>query len=1037
MMEDRFLTLDKLMRRMRELEQFRLTGLMELSPLAAMEDTLPSDEVHTRVPGEVSGMALSVGDTFRGRDKYLWVRTNADVPPVREGLTPVARFDFGKTGGGHNSGFESLLYVNKKPYQGVDSNHMEVVLTPFAGKRIELTFLLWTGLEGGGAHREQEHKVRCAQLGYLHQETDDFYYGAKAIVKTLEHLSQDDPVRYDLMRALNGAMNLIHWEADRFYGTVAQAYASLRAALSALPKESRVTVNCVGHTHIDVAWLWRLKHTREKAMRSFSTAIRLMEEFDEFIFLQSQPQLYKYIKQDAPEIYEQIRRRVSEGRWEADGGMWLEADCNLTSGESLVRQFLYGIGFFKKEFGRGCHYLWLPDVFGYSWALPQIMRQCGIGCFVTTKISWNQYNTMPDDLFLWRGIDGSEVVTYFITTPEVGRPLDDRFNTYNGMLSPRSVLGNWQKFRNKDISNETLLSFGFGDGGGGVNGNMLKMRRAMDRLPGLPHVKPTRAGDFLRRLEDKVSQRKDDVHVWDGELYLEYHRGTYTTQARNKRMNRELEFALAQTEWLSSLAMLHGQTYDGDSIHEAWETLLRNQFHDIIPGSSIREVYEDSTLEYAKAFKLLSGAYVSAAGSLIAREEGWYTLYHFGSFQREDAVFIPESGEGAFYTADGRQLPAQRTENGWYVSVKSLPLSMQSIRFEKGAAPAAPCPFHADLENRTLETPHYRIRWNEQGRLCEIFDKDYNRGVLFENGLGNLLEVYEDKPLRHDAWDIDLYHTQKREFAALSAPVEQAGFGPLRATLRFHFTYNHSTIRQDMTVYLNSRRIDFQTHVDWHEDHRLLKAAFDVDVRATKATYDIQFGHVERPTHYNTSWDYARFEVVGHKWADLSESNYGVSLLNDCKYGYAIHDRTIRLSLLKSSKSPDTQADMGAHTFTYSLLPHTGSIAQGNTLEEAASLNLKVHATPGRAIDARRLAVIGSDGVIIDAVKKAEEEDCLIVRTHECRGGTQKACFTSEYGLVSLTPCNLLEEDAGEPLEPGATITWKPFEIKTFKLNVK
>lgn len=1031
-MEDRFFTLQMLERRMRELENFRMVESTELS-FNAMEDTLGPDTVHSAAPESVSGKTLRVGDDFKGRDGYLWARAQVDVPPAKPGLTPMGRFDFGKTGGGHNSGFESLLYIDREPYQGVDTNHAEVMLTPFAGKRAEFTFLLWTGLEGGGEHRVQEHRVRCAQIGYLHQETDDFYYAAKAIVKTLIRLPEEDPVRPALMHALEDAMNRLHWEKDRFYHTVGEAWACLKESLRQIPKASDITVSCVGHTHIDVAWLWRLKHTREKAIRSFSTALRMMDEFDEFIFLQSQPQLYKYIKQDAPALFEKIKRRVAEGRWEAEGGMWLEADCNVTSGESLVRQFLHGIRFVEKEFGRRCEYLWLPDVFGYSWALPQIMRKFGLRFFVTTKISWNQYNTMPDDLFTWRGMDGSEVTTYFITTPEVGHPLDSRFSTYNGMISPRSVLGSWKKFRNKDISRETLISYGFGDGGGGVNRNMLKMRRAMEELPGLPHVKPSRAGDFLKRLEESAGAHREEMHVWDGELYLEYHRGTYTTQANNKRMNRKLEFLLTETEWLSGLAWLKGAPYDRDSLHEAWETLLRNQFHDIIPGSSIREVYEDSALEYRKAYGLLAKAQSGAVNALVRPEEGAYTLYHSGSFARKDCVFLPEKAGGAFYTAEGKPLPAQRVKEGYYVLASSPALSMQTIRFEKRRAARVKCPFAADLDSRTLQTPYYDIAWDENGFLTSLYDRGHARQVLA--GLGNALEIYEDKPLNYDAWDIDLFHTKKREYAQLCAPVEAADFGPLRATLRFTFAYNRSLVRQDMIVYADSRRIDFETYVDWQEEHRLLKTAFQVDIRATKATYDIQFGHVERPTHYNTSWDYARFEAVGHKWADLSEGGYGVSLLNDCKYGYAIHDRTIRLSLLKSSKSPDTRADMGAHTFTYSLLPHPGTVIAGDTIQEAVSLNLPVRVISGRALDTRRLLMTGSDSVIIDAVKQTEEGGCLVAHTHECRGTTVRAAVTSEHGPLALVPCSLLEEDEGAPIPPGMVVTWKPFEIKAFKLS--
>ena len=769
-------------------------------------------------------------------------------------------------------------------------------------------------------------------------------------------------------------------------------------------------------------------------MRSFSTVLHLMDEFDEYVFLQTQPQLYRYIKKDCPELFEKIRHKVAEGKWETDGGMWLEADCNISSGEALTRQFLYGIRFFQKEFGKTCTYLWLPDVFGYSWALPQILKQCNIDTFMTTKISWNQFNTMPDDLFRWRGMDGTEVLTYFITTPEVGQSLDNRFSTYNGMLSPRTMLGSWKKFRNKQLSNEVLISYGFGDGGGGVNRNMLKMRRAMDQIPGLPNVKTTRAGDFFRDIHEKVDNTDRYVHTWDGELYLEYHRGTYTNQGRNKKWNRKTENHLSQTEWLSAMSWVQGGSYDAETINESWETLLRNQFHDIIPGSSIQEVYEDSWKEYEQANAALDTVQEGARKVLVQEKENCWTLYHFGSFSRTEAVFIPEARDGIFEVDDG-ELVAQKAEGGYWVQVALQPLTPTILNFVPGETRAVEAPFGVDLENRCLETPFYTLCWNEHGRLTRIWDKENNCEVL--SGEGNRLEIFEDKPKDFDAWDIDIYYTDKMETVD-AASVELISCGPVKTVVRFTYRYNKSEITQDMTVYSASRRIDFETHADWHETRRLLKTAFDVDIRSTRATYDIQYGHVERPTHMNNSWDWAKFEVVGHKWADLSEDGYGVSLLNDCKYGYNIKGNIMKLSLLKSSKYPDPVSDMGEHTFTYSLLPHAGSVTESNTIEESVVLNLPAEALAGTAMNWQRPVILTDRRLVLDAVKKSEDGDDLIVRLHECRGGRMTVKLESDLAVDSIHACNLLEEETGETWAPNQwEISWKPFEIKTFRLKLK
>lgn len=1033
--KEMFLTTDKLESRVQELGEFRFTDMVSIAPLTAMPGNLGVDETYHGLPERIEGEPLSIGDEFRGRDRYLWARKRVALPAHRDGCEVYGLFDFGDTGAGSNSGFESLLYVDGHPYQGVDTNHNDVNFERLAGQEAELTFLLWTGLEGGGPKREFRHRIRRAQVGYLHLATDELYYLARAAIQTIRLLDDANAVKHALTRALERSLAMIDWDDDCFYGCVDGALAAFRAEIAAIGKQADVTVSVVGHTHIDVAWLWRLKHTREKAQRSFSTVLRLMNEFDEYIFLQSQPQLYQYIKNDCPEIYEQMKQRVAEGRWETDGGMWLEADCNISSGEALTRQFLYGMRLFQKEFGRRCEYLWLPDVFGYSWALPQILNGVGIHTFMTTKISWNQFNSIPHDLFKWRGMDGSEVTAYFITTPEEGHPIDSRFASYNGMLTPHSVLGSWVKFHDKNLSNETLISYGYGDGGGGVNREMLKMRRAMDEMPGLPNVKPTRAGDFFRRVNERIADTDQYVATWDGELYLEYHRGTYTSQAWNKRMNRRMEFALAETEWLSAQAMLAGGVYEQDALVATWQTILRNQFHDIIPGSSIHEVYEDCHKEYGEAAQTLRSLARNALTALAQPAENHYAVWNFGSFDRTEEVFLAQTRSGRFTTADGSPLRAQRVENGYLVEIELPALSARTIRFEEAACEETASPFRYDADARTLETPHYSVRWNEKGNIVRLFDCENGREVLAEGARANVLEIYEDKPINFENWDVDIFHIFKHEEAVLCGEPEVIAQGALRLTLRFRYTYRHSAFEQDVVFHAESRRIDFVTRADWHESRRLLKAAFPVAVRSTKATYDIQYGHVERPTHFNTSWDWARFEVVAHKWADLSEEGYGVSLLNDCKYGHSTHDNVMRVTLLKSGKYPDTEADMGHHEFTYALLPHAGTVAQGDTIEEAVKLNLPAHTAADAAWEAAPLFRADTRHVMIDAVKKAEDDDCLIVRVHECRGGRTSATLCPGFAMKAYAPCNLLEETEGEPIAAERIeMQLHPFEIRTFKV---
>lgn len=1037
-------TKEKLKARVQELSPYRYRDRREIREFRWQLD--PEGRVGARPPKNGEWQTIRLGDRWEGRDLYAWLQADVALPAEWAGKQVLGLFDFGRTGGGHNSGFESLLFIDGVPYQGVDSNHQEVFFAPESiGRTISLAFRLWSGLEGGGPPQVQEHRLVQAELAWLDPVVDDLYFWSRAIVETLDVLDQNQPEYHELLQALDGALQQLDWSkpgSEGFYASTEVALATLKEHLSRLPKNHPVVINCVGHTHIDVAWLWRLKHTREKTARSMATVLRLMELYPEYIFMLAQPQLYAYIKQDYPELYEQLRERVREGRWEVDGGMWLEADCNLPSGESLVRQLLHGTRFFRDEFGLRCSYLWLPDVFGYSWALPQILKKADINSFITTKISWNQYNRLPHDTFRWRGIDGSEVLTYFITTPRVRGA--HRY-IYEGDISPVGIVGSWENYQDKVLNQELLLSYGYGDGGGGVNRTMLEMRRRLADMPGLPQVHTSRVDDFLRGLHGRLADSDQYLHTWDGELYLEYHRGTYTSQAYNKRMNRKLELLYRETEWLNALRCVSSSSwkdYPQAQLQEGWRILLRQQFHDIIPGSSITEVYEDSHLEYEEANQLAQSAWQAAAQTLAPAGKGRsVTVFNSSPWERTDLVQLPCAdypAAGTWVGPEGEKLTAQHSQDGWLVRVKVPAMGYAVIHWEPQIPAESENPLPFSCEKNGITTPYYSIEWNEQGQLTKLYDLEQQRSVLAENARGNLLQVHEDKPLRFDAWDIDIFYKQKyREINELLS-VEVVEVGDLRAVVRFTWRYQNSTIKQDLIVYAHHRRIDFVTEVDWHEQQQLLKVAFPVEVRATEATYDIQFGNVRRPTHWNTSWDYARFEVVGHQWADLSETGYGVSLLNDCKYGYDIKDNVMRLSLIKSGIYPDPHADQGLHHFTYSLLPHTGGWIEGQTVQAAWALNNPLSYTAGQAArPVWSMFQISRENVMIDAVKKAEDEDRLILRVHEYTGQRGPVEIGSQLPIRAWQECNLLEEPCGElQEEPVLRFELKPYEIKTFLLDL-
>jgi alpha-mannosidase len=1034
------LTAEKLTKQVAELASLRYREPILIPSFLTQLDEQGNIGERPPIDGEWKEVAL--GEYWRGRDVYIWLKSSVFIPEEWKDKEIVGLFDFGKTDFCTNSGFESLLYVNQTPYQGVDMNHQEVFFSSeFAGKNIELIFRLWSGLEGGGVPQEQEHRFTTAQIAWLDPATDDFYFTSRAIIETIDVLDTNQAEYHQLLSALDRVFRVVDWSrpgSDSFYDSMKIASDKLHEELTKLEKTHPVTVHCIGHTHIDVAWLWRLRHTREKAARSFSTVLRLMEKYPDYLFLQSQPQLYEYIKDDYPDIYEQIKERIRERRWEVEGGMWLEADCNIPSGESLVRQILLGKKFMKEEFGVTSSYLWLPDVFGYSWALPQILKKSGLHTFLTTKISWNQYNRMPHDTFIWRGIDGSEVLSHFITTPYINGNKEWKYD-YNGHIAPKTVKGIWDAYRDKSFNQDLLLSYGYGDGGGGVNREMLEMKQRLDKIPGLPHVKLSRADDYFNGLHKRVSETEDYVHTWDGELYLEYHRGTYTTQAYNKRMNRKLELFYRETEWktvLESVLAKDWSKYPQKQLEEGWKIILRNQFHDIIPGSSIKEVYQDSALEYQTAHTIASEIWTAYKEA----ETEVYTVFNSAPWERKDLLKIPKTTSnqtGKWVNSQGELLQAQSTENEWTIQVTVPPMGYSTIYVESQEEinNVQISPFR--LFEDGVETPYLELKWDQNGHIVSLYDKKHKRSVLKEGEKGNVFQVFEDKPLFWDAWDIDIFYQQKMEEITNLVKCEVVETGPLSIEIEFTWSYKESSIVQKMVLYSDTSRIDFVSNVDWHEPKKLVKVAFPVDIRTTEVTYDIQYGNVKRPTHWNTSWDWARFESVGHQWVDISEKGYGVSLLNDCKYGHDIKDNVLRLTLLKTSTYPDPEADIGDHEFTYSLYPHRGDWYEGNTVKEAWSLNNPL-SWDKRKMEQETFSLISTknENIMIDAVKKAEDDHEVIIRIHDFSGGREVVELESDRSILAWQECDLMENPIDEVNQDDMIqVTVKPYEIKTLKVK--
>jgi len=796
----------------------------------------------------------------------------------------------------------------------------------------------------------------------------------------------------------------------------------------------------IGHTHIDVAWLWDIEQSRHKAVRSFSTVCDLMDRYPEYRFMSSQPVLYEFVKEDEPELYERIKQFVAQGRWEVEGGMWVEADCNISGGEALARQFLYGQRFFEEEFGKRSRVLWLPDVFGYSAALPQLMKLCGIDYFMTTKISWNEYNKMPYDTFSWKGIDGTSVLTHFspvrdyysTNIGEGHHRHSDHYTTYTSLMNPSEIAGGWKRFMQKGLDEHFLVLYGYGDGGGGPTSEMLERAKRMSvPMPLTPVVKQEFARPFFEKLDERVGKDKH-LPVWSGELYLEYHRGTYTSQGRTKRYNRKAELALRKAE----LRCVQSQTDCKQVLDEVWHDVLTLQFHDILPGSSIHKVYEDSDMMYGRCFEKLGGIMNKTEKKLLEDESDSLCVFNDLDFCRDDMVeFKTEKPVGSLVDETGRSWPVQKLGEGYIARVEGLaPFAASNFRM----SPEVYGEKLLSVDREGFDTPFYSGRFDEAMRIVSLYDKRAGRELCRDGKALNRLVCYECKPHNYDAWDINIYHDRRYWEIDNVVNVEPLGSGSVFAGLRVTWGYMSSTITQDIIFYADSPRIDFKTHASWVEQTYVVKSHFPLDVFHTDIRCDIQYGNVSRPTCRNTSWDVARFEVCAHKWVDISESDYGVALLNDCKYGHGASDDELTLTLLKTSHYPDKTGDVGEHEFAYALFPHQGDWRQAGVISEAYKFNIPAEAVCGtRSKDTKSLIKLEGEGTVIETVKAAEDGNGTVVRLYECFGGrrTIKLCPGFEFERADIV--NVLEEklESVTIKDAAVSLTLKPYQILSVKFH--
>lgn len=957
------------------------------------------------------------GETFESG----YFKLAAIVPEAWDGAELVAHLNFGG---------EALLYDEDGipryavTNQSIFDNHFskDLYLLPepaSAGERVTLyAEAVSTGLWGverdRGLERQDprrhgyfESRLRTARLCRWYPERWDLYMDMEVLLDLYRDLEENTVRKARILRALNAAVNA--WPKG------AEACRAVLAPELAKPAEaSSLATTAVGHAHIDTGWLWRISEGIRKCARTFASQLTMIDRYPGYVFGASQAQHYLFIKQGYPELYERIGNAVKDGRWELQGGMWVEADCNLISGESMVRQFLHGKQFFMDEFGIDVRNCWIPDVFGYSGNLPQIMKKAGCDVFFTQKMSWSQFNRMPHTTFMWEGIDGSRVLTHF--SPE---------DNYNSLLTPNGLRKGVRQFVEKDRLDEFLTPFGIGDGGGGPNERFIERGFRARNMEGLPRVSfGTAASCFEELLE-----HADELDSWRGELYLEIHRGTLTTQARTKRYNRKVEIALKQTEALCACG--DPSDYPRAELDRMWKQLLVHQFHDILPGSSIHAVYEEAEAAYRDILDRLAELQQASAKRMMTPAEDGVTLFNTLSCAYTAPVNLPEDWAGCAVMLKGKPLPAQSEDGVVVVRAVVPPSGFVTLRkgdaVENAAASAS--------DGLVLENDLVRYVLNKDAQLIEAVDKETGRSLLPEGECGNVLSLYGDTPHLFDAWDIDFCYPEQWLETARGESAERIADGPVRQGVRFILRVGEaSTLEQTAYLAAHSKRLDFETRADWRECEKMLRVAFPTTVETDMASSEIQYGVMRRPTHWNTSWDKARFETAAHRYVDLSDEDRGVALLNDCKYGHRIHRNVIDLALLRSPVEPDPEADQGAHEFTYSLLPHRGRLTESNVRDQAAMLNEPPLRFSGYAADALASPVVlEGEGLSLEALKMAEKSDRLVVRVVETQGRRNRGTLRSIRGAVQWIETDLMEWHE-QPLDKAEALDIEcgPFEIKTY-----
>ena len=933
-------------------------------------------------------------------DKFgcAWFRFTGTVPEAGKGKRVVARIKLQGEGlvydkDGHVlQGITQVLSKGDLFHSTIGKQIVDISPCAEGGEEVEL--YVDAGFNGKLRFENMSAHLRRYDLAVMDEELNSYYYDyieayflMCKLLGDAEGMKDSDVGKAEVYSARakeldEGMKNA--WKVFKEQGA-SKAREALAPVLFRPIDYPAVTHYAVGHAHIDLAWLWPLRETRRKIGRTFANQLRNIKEYANFIFPESQAQMFTWLKEDYPEVFEQVKKYVDEGRIELQGGMWVESDCNLPSGESWIRQFLYGKRYFKEEFGKDMKMCWLPDCFGFPATLPQVIKGCGMDYFMTIKIMSNTVNEFPHSSFKWKGLDGSEVLAHM-------EPAGD----YNSGASPLAIFKSNKRNKEKESVPVCLLLYGDGDGGGGPGeGHIEYVSRMQKGIYGLAPVKPSKAIDFFEELE----KYNDVIPEYDGELYYERHQGTYTSQAAAKLWNRRMENMLHLVEFLGAEGKLRGVSYDRALVESIWKEVLLYQFHDILPGSSIKRVYDESRERYKELYKQIQGVAAKLIDDMSSGESEEYTAINPVDFARKEFIRV----EDKWYSVD---LPAMGA--GKIAPVENIDVS--SLTFGEN----------------TISNGLITITFGKGGEITSLFDVKNAKELVRDGQYFNKLTVYEDPFMYYNAWDIRMDYDKLKKHS-LKLEGSDTYIDGVRVVRRNRYRFMDSQFEQTVALTLGDTLVQFDMDADWHEELKMLRADFIPSVFADKVKCDIQFGQIDRSTKNDTSIEQAQFEVCAHKFVNLDGEDYSLALFNRCKYGHKVKEGMLSLALLRAPRFPDPECDRGSHHISYALYPHKEKFEESDVKARAYCYNNVVMLRKANFEEKCPVGVEG-DGVILETVKVAEDEKGIVARLYEYKGKETKAkvSFASKGAAFE---CDMLENKKGKA--ELSKLTFKPFEIKT------